>query len=225
MFSSVEATMVTRLSEAKRLLALAKAQEGTGGSEARALRGLVYVVLYGVMEHTVKAMAQIALQHIGQLKVRYADLNQPFFAVALDPTFTALAFVGADRKWLKRGEFLTTQISLNPCNPIDTLFDDQTMNVRIETLRMLFRCFCIPDPIVPDPRLEGLINDITSNRNDIAHGLLSPQSVGARRTTEEMERFVVDMERVLGHVLSCFAARFRELTFVAAAQRPNYAIP
>jgi hypothetical protein len=222
MFATVEGTVSTRLTEAKRMLALARTQEGYAASEARALRRLVYVVLYGVIEYAVKSAVQIALQRVGGLRVRYADLNQAFYAVALDPSFTALAFVGAERKWTKRSEFLTLQTSNEVCKPSDTLFDDQTMNVRFETVSTLFECFCISDPVVPNLRLKGLLNDIANNRNDVAHGSLSAQAVGARRTTEEMEKFVDDVETVVTHILACFEARLTQLTFVRVGQRISY---
>ncbi len=51
-------------------------------------------------------------------------------------------------------------------------------------------------PVVPESRLIGRIDELVENRNAIAHGRRTPEEVGGRYSTSEIEKRVDDIERI-----------------------------
>ena len=51
-------------------------------------------------------------------------------------------------------------------------------------------------PVVPEPRLVGRIEELVENRNAIAHGRRTPEEVGGRYSTAEIEKTADDIEKI-----------------------------
>jgi hypothetical protein len=171
MFTAVRELSASRFAEVRQLLSHIKSVEHarsdalTDPLEATILRGLFYVHLYGAFEYAVHLSVTALLEAISGTRVSYAHFAQLFHSVALDSRFEAAAFCGSDTKWAKRKELLNDQKSQSPCILDEAMLDDQLQNIRFRTLENLFECFCISDPVVPELRLRGYIDEIVDNRN------------------------------------------------------------
>lgn len=229
MFTAVRELSASRFAEVRRLLTHIKAIESaqpdtlTISSDATILRGLFYVHIYGAFEYTVHLSVAALLEAISGARVSYFHFEHLFHSVALDARFEAAAFCGSDTKWEKRKELLRDQRSELPCVLESAMLDDQSQNIRFRTLENLFECFCIDDPVVPELRLRGYVDQIADNRNRVAHGRDSATRVGASTTSSELERVLEAIVLVANHVIDSLDRHFVGRRFVAGIYRAQYA--
>jgi hypothetical protein len=225
MFASVSQATTLRFNEVRSLLAEIKRQESTppeADSETiLILRGLFFVHLYAAFEHSVTYAVQTLLQGISTVSVPYRQLEPLFHAVALDARFSAVADTGPRRKWSVRRELLHTQYSMTGCNVNDTVFHSDLQNIWFDTLNELFSSLCIGEPVLPDPRLRGYIDEVVNSRNAVAHGRESP-AIPGRKRSPELETRLNALATVALHIVLCFERYFANRTFVEAVHRPNF---
>jgi hypothetical protein len=222
-----------RLGEVQKLLAHIKKLEDTAEKEkdpvsaenATILRGLFFVHLYGAFENSIALSVQVLLQEITKVGVSYSHFEHLLHVVALDPDFRSVADAGWQSKWSKRRELLQKQLSHTSCALNDTLFHDQIENVWYATLSNIFEYLCIPVPAVPDNRMRGYIDEIVNNRNAVAHGRLSPQTVGRLTTSAELAKRLDAITEVINHVVTSFDSYLTNREFVAIPHRPHYVSP
>ena len=214
MYAALKATVAGRLSEARRIIALARSIESAADADARSLRGVVYVLLYGAVEYSVSNAVQTVLRFISESDASYSELRQSVYAIALDAHFTSLAFVGSEKKWAKRLELLEHQTSASICRIRDDLLTDQLQNVRISTLRSLFGALGLNGDVVSHPSFLGYINDIADRRNELAHGELSPADVGGRKTNDDVERALSAVDDTVSYLLDRFENYCRQREFI-----------
>jgi hypothetical protein len=73
----------------------------------------------------------------------------------------------------------------------DTLFPTDGSHYRVA---QLWTIFGITVPVVPESRLIARIDELVENRNAIAHGRRTPQEVGGRYSTSDIEKRIDDIE-------------------------------
>jgi hypothetical protein len=192
-------------------------------SDATILRGLFYVHIYGAFEYAVHLSVTALIEAISDTGVSYAHFEHLFHSIALDSRFESAAFCGAETKWVKRKDLLNEQRSESPCLLDGSMLDDQLQNIHFRTLENLFECFCIGEPVVPELRLRGYIDEIVNNRNRISHGRDSANRVGANSTSAELDRILEAIVLVANHIIDSFDRHFADRRFVAETHRGHYA--
>jgi len=77
-------------------------------------------------------------------------------------------------------------------------------NIRYRQLESIWKTFCLNDPIFHDGKFRGRLEDIVSNRNNIAHGNQSSAEVGARVTINDLSVRLNDVSSFCSHFISVF---------------------
>src|SRR5579864_3508112 len=157
-----------RLDEVRRLVALIEKLETSAATErdavsaesATTLRGLFYVLLYGVLEHSITLSVQVLLQEMTKTEVPFHQFEHMLHAVVLDNHFRGLADPALKQRWPKRRELLSQQVSRERCSLNDTVFSDQLQNLWSDTLHSIFEYLCMSRAAVPEDRMRGYIDEI-----------------------------------------------------------------
>jgi MAE_28990/MAE_18760-like HEPN len=230
MFESISKNVTTRIREVHRLLAHIHSLEQVGTADrdvvstenARTLRGLFFVNLYGAFEYAVTQSVQILLQEIGRLQLPYLEFEHLLHSVVLDGLFKAVADVNSDNTWAKRRDLLERQVSAESCRLDDTVFQMYLQNVRYNTLKTVFDCLCISTEPVPDIKIRGYIDLVVEKRNEVAHGRSSPQMVGASTTANDLQAALNAITEAINHILAAFENHLMTREFVATSHRHKY---
>jgi RiboL-PSP-HEPN len=226
MLTTLRAEVSARLSEVLSLIDLIRHLESAPPTpdprEAKILRGLFHVHLYGALEYTVNEGVQRFLQATNSLSIAPRHLEARFCSVALDPSFTSIRNVGEDKRWPARLKVIDLQTSPNP-QPINVdVFGLYLQNVWAEKLEVLFKCLNINEPVVPDHTFRLYIDELVERRNEVAHGRMSALGIGsARRSPDLLVRYNA-ISATCFYILDCFERHHQTRTLVIEAHRPEY---
>lgn len=190
--------------------------------EAISLRGLFYVHLYAAFEYAVTNAIQALLVQVSHLQVDLRHLEHLFHAVALDADFTSVGTVKGDKKWLRRRELLSRQLSTDKCAPNDSAFSMYLQNIWYATLEDVFLALCISGPVLPDPGLRGYIDEIVGKRNEVSHGRESAGHVGSGTRSPDLAIRLDAIIRVVDHIFASLEAHVVNREFITASHRPQY---
>ena len=218
-----------RLIEVRRIFGVIKQLEApdptTGDSiEAKILRGLFYVHLYGALEYSVNLGIQGIFAKISSSGVRYAELDHHFYALALDQNFSSLKDSSKGKKWLKRIEFLDRQKSEDKCLLNDTVFGLELQNISSAVLKNVFLCLSLPLPTLLDSRLGTYVNELVEKRNAVAHGRESPAQVGSNMRSPDLKTRLDAITEVIDGLFICFEQYLSNYQYVSAAYRSKYMV-
>jgi hypothetical protein len=226
MLAAVRAEVTLRLGEVFQLLEHIRQLEATpptpDPAEARILRGLFFVHLYAALEFTVNQGTQHFLQAVDALNVPPAHLEPSFFSVALDSSFSAFRNVGEDKRWAARLKLINQQSSAAAQTISGDLFGLYLQNIWIEKLDVLFRCFNIDQPVVPDPSYRLYVDELVDRRNGVAHGRFSALGIGGTRRSPELLIRYNAIAATCSHILDCLDQQHTSRGVVATAHRSSY---
>jgi len=221
-FISVSQSSTLRFNEVRALLTEIRSRETIPPAPeteiVSTLRGLFFVNLYGAFEFSITEAVQTLLQEITRACIPYSQFEPLFHAVALDGKFSAISDAGRKKKWKARRELLSQQVSATVCGLNDTAFHHDLQNIWFETLSMLFDALCIAEPVVPEARLRGYIDEVVDRRNAVAHGRESPALIGRIRSTE-LELRLDAISQTATHVILCFDKHLANRGFVTLTYR------
>lgn len=226
MLSGVRSEVSVRLAEVFQFLEhIRKIEEpppAPDATEAKILRGLFYVHIYSALEYTINHGVRTFLQASAAFNAPPQHLQARFLSVALDPSFSSLRDVSEERRWKARLDLLDLQSSGSPQAMSNDVFGLYLQNIWAKRLETVFACLDIDDPIVPDPRYRGYIDEVVDRRNAVAHGRESAADVGsARRSAELRDRFNA-ISATCSHILDCLDGQHTALGVIQPAHRSVY---
>jgi hypothetical protein len=192
------------------------------GQLATLLRGLFYVHLYGALEYAVSLSVQVLLQEMSKTAVPFSQYEHLLHVVALDSDFQAIKDSSWDAKFSKRSGLLKKQVSSTACVLNDSLFSDRLQNVWFSTLNDVFEYLQIPGSPVPEPGMQGYIDEIVENRNAVAHGRSSPTTIGRLHTSADLDVRLKAIREVIDHIIISFDGYLESREFIAHAYRSAY---
>ena len=197
MFQTARTEISARLLVNRQVLALVRTFERSKSLEAAACKGLAFVHLYGIYEYAVHSAVQALLAAIRADNLCPRDLHHNSLTLVLNPAFSSASSAGRSRAWKQRLELVASLESIIPLQSLDdTLFPSDGSNYRVAQLETIWSVFGITVPVVPEPRLVGRIEELVENRNAIAHGRRTPEEVGGRYSTAEIEKTADDIEKI-----------------------------
>ena len=206
MFAAVLGEALARLSTVKQRVRAIRGQELSTGGDAvsRSAKGLVFVENYAVYEYVVVRCVDAVTQTLNRRSLELGDLRPEILALVLDPEFMSIA-ENSRRVWQRRAGLMRRVRSRDVAQIRDGLFPSDGSHFRCEQLETVWTLFGVGEPVVPDRRLMGRIDEMVEHRNAIAHGRDAPESVGGRYSVDEIEARVDDIEIVCTHVVSTLA--------------------
>jgi hypothetical protein len=229
-FIQLAATTGDRFREIQRLFAHlealkieADAGDAVKGKVLASLKGFFFVHLYGYLESSVSQAVQIFLQEIAALNVSYAHCEQVFYSVVLDAEFkSATDKTSKNKKWTSRCDLLGRQLSIDACQPEDTIFADSLQSTGYKTLTEVFQTLSIAKLPVPNPSHIGLIDEVKERRHEVAHGRVAPEVVGGAFTIQELKVRMDSMEHVVRHILDVLEEHYLSRGFISAPHQLSY---
>lgn len=214
----ISSGITTRLREVQEVLGHLKQIEAAPGkpeaSEIKLLRGLFYVHLYGAFEYGVNRIVHAASQHINDQAIQHHRLVHSIGVIVLDAEFKAAGQSSAQNRWLKRLALIKRRNSSEIASIAEGVIDFQ--NVWLKTIEEIFQVFGINQPAVYDITKSGYLLELTDTRNKIAHGRESPQEIGSKRRSSELQVLYDVISRQLFYILDCFTDYLAAETYIKA---------
>ena len=191
-----------RIMEGKRFLATASSRTTEHRDESATCRGLLFVQLYGIYEYSVRTAVQGGLEAIRRDGLSCTDVRRSLLSLVLDRQWKSASTSGRERVWETRCDLIYRMTSASPLLDLDnTLFPSDGSHYRVRQLYSIWMLFGISSPIVPEPRLQGRIEEIVDSRNAISHGRQTAYEVGQRHSHSDMEHRINDIETIVSHVI------------------------
>jgi hypothetical protein len=175
-----------------------------GDDATRAVRGHIYVTLFGMYERCVSDCVYTAVYIANNLAIPVADLKQGFRLLALLPQFQGYRDCTMERSWPRGIQILETSGS-SDAGILHAVFPADGSFMKPSQLELIWELFDLAGDPWPDPRLKGRIFEVVEARNDIAHGLQAASTRGAQLSNLEMLDRIDDFEGLCAHLLGEFS--------------------
>ena len=166
-------------------------------------KGLIYVQLYGVIEYTINSTVAKTIDIINGDFVNIQDLKPFIWGMAFAPQFDS--FNNANRKkWDKRVDLFQKYVNNNFANISNDIMPTNGQNFNADQLNSIWNNFNITEPIFHDITFRGRLQEIVSNRINIAHGNNSAAEVGSRVTATDLYLRITEVSNFCSYFISVF---------------------
>ncbi len=214
---SIEKDSDIRIREVSFFLKAIKRLENESGYspiEIKAMKGLFFVHLYGVLEFTIVNSVTFLLQKIREDKYNIHQFKPTMLSIVLDSECKSLASSGVKKKWERRWTLFEKIFSSEEATINDTVIPADGMNFKYPQLESIKKALCIGDPIIPEKRLIGKLEELAENRNAIAHGRESPVAIGSRYTVRDLGKRLNDIDLLRSHIITVFKSHYSKKSFL-----------
>lgn len=167
------------------------------------LKGLIFVQLYGVIEFTINSTIANTIDIINGDLVPLLDLKPFVWGMALNPHLDSLSHANR-KKWNKRIELFQKFVDNNEAYIGTDIIPTNGENYNLPQLKSIWETFCITEPIFNDITFRGRLQEIVTNRINIAHGNYSAAEVGSRVTSIDLYHRIRDVSGFCSYFISVF---------------------
>ncbi|MFC1583488.1 MAE_28990/MAE_18760 family HEPN-like nuclease [Candidatus Neomarinimicrobiota bacterium] len=213
-FSHIKSIISKRIFEARALLKTC-ASDDVDNSAKRAIRGHIYVTLYGMYECTVAHCVATAVDIANNHNIAHVSLKNGIHLFALQPHLNSYRDIGKDKTWA-RGLLLLEWVHSTDSANMENVFPSDGSFMRPSQLRLIWELFDLSGDPWPYPKLIGRIHELVESRNHIAHGTEAAGQRGGMISDGDMNDRINDIEALCIHIVETFSA---ELTSIAAFER------
>lgn len=215
MFGVISSELASRLTNVREFVAVQDVPSLTPAQSA-SCRGLAFVNLYAVYEYAVCAAVQATLSSLRKDPLAIKQLRRELLTLVLEPHWQSAGTSGRERLWDARLSLVGQLSSAEPVSTLpDDLFPSDGSHYRVRQLRTIWRIFGISNPVVPDPRYQGRIEELVENRNAISHGRRTAEDVGRRYSKTDIEQRVTDTAAICNYLLATMQAHYLSGALVA----------
>jgi hypothetical protein len=166
-------------------------------------KGLVYVQLYGIIEHTLSQSVTRTIDCINESHTLINDIKPAILSLALDARLEALIQVNT-KKWDKR-HLVFSEFTNNPKVDIpDHLLPTDGKNITDKQLQSIWNTFSIDNDLFHDVTFRGRLQDIVTNRINIAHGNSTASEVGSSITIDDLRTRLDDVSTFCTYLVGVF---------------------
>ena len=209
-YSPVSGMVSRRAFEAQELRRACTAT-GVGTDAGRAIRGLIYVTLYGMYERSVADCVSTAISLANTHAISTASLKYGFTLFALRPDFDSFRAISHEKTW-QRGLALLQKVGSADAAHLECIFPADGSFMRPSQLKLIWELFGLSGDPWPTPRLIGRINELVAARNHIAHGSQSAGERGGMVSDSDMDDRIRDVESLCLHIVGCFGTQLKAAT-------------
>lgn len=169
------------------------------GREARAM---AYVGGSAALEAFVSAVLDAVVSEVVASDCTLDQLRLSMFALVCDPELEGLRTRRRLTVWEQRSSMFE-RVSDQSSYFVDTVarpLDGRTL--RAAHFETIWRVFGFSGAALPGGIHVGALEDLATNRNAVAHGEVDPQTVGRRKTFDDVLRMLQRVEEVGVHLHS-----------------------
>lgn len=213
MFEAARREVRERTLGSRRLLSSVQILGTSRPLEVAAYKGLILVQLYGVYEYAVQSAVRATLSAISSDRPCAQDLHRAALTLILNSPFLSVVDSGRRTMWQKRLSLVASLESPAPLAPFDdTIFPSDGSQYRVKQLQTIWSIFgldALGVPVVPEARVLGRIEELVENRNAISHGRRTPEEVGGRYSTAEIEGQITDIEKLALYIITAMEDHYK----------------
>lgn len=177
---------------------------------ARTGKGLICVQLYAIYEYSLVKVIQEGIAALNAFAIPLKEIRHECLALALDAECKSLADVGPKKVWENRLALFSSARGATVSVISDSMFPFDGSHMRAAQLRTIWTLFGISEPIVPESKMMGWIDEMVEHRNAVAHGRETPEVVGGRYTIGELKRRVADTEQLCLYIVDTIERHFSD---------------
>lgn len=166
------------------------------GDPSLTAKGLVFVQIYAIHEHTVKSVVQIASAEIAAHGHTYADLRPSLLALFLEPELESMSASGPKRRWERRLALFERAVSTQRVSPSSIPLPSDESHFRHPQLSLILKVLGVKRKLTVRKRHLYYIDEIVNHRNSIAHGGETAGDIGRRYSRQEIWRSIRRMRSI-----------------------------
>ena len=198
----IKQEVLRRLATVKSTVHLVKELEGNGQFlESKELKGLLFIQMYAVYEYCVKRGFSSVVDEFNSRNLTIAQISDNVLPLVLNSYFVSIMRGSIQKTWDRRLDLFARRWSTATA-AIEEVFPKDGSQFRYSQLVLLWKMLGISSPSLPEARLRGILEEIVSNRNEVAHGESSPDDVGGRYSYADLESRLRDVELICTYYLS-----------------------
>jgi hypothetical protein len=168
-------------------------------------KGLVFVQLYAVHEFTVRSAVRAGINCLNAMAKPPRQIKVPLLSIAVDDKLKSVSDCHETiNHWPSRMKLFERLAGDDPVQANDSLMPGAGHHYKCNHLEEVWAVFGIGDPIVPEPRFRGLVDELANHRNAITHGRMTAHEVGRNYSSSDIARKISDTKAMCLHVLQVF---------------------
>lgn len=226
-YSSIKTEVGSRFLEVNNLLSSIKSAEESvlppmlPPIEHKIIKGLFYVLLYASIEFTFSKLTTHTLTIIKGKNVKYADLNNKFYTVALASNLQTIRDC-TSKAFLEKSSDLFLYIESADVSSFSETFINQYLkNIWGKSFNQLTKTIGLNTfPITP--RESTIFDEIVENRNIVAHGRDFAQSIGSSPNYTDLKAKCDIVIDVLNRYIDHFQNYYINKEFIKSHVRAIY---
>lgn len=191
--------------------------------EAKILNGLYYVQLYSALERTVNEVAQRTLSSISAVSIQNNHVQSSFCVVSLFAEMMSLRDSRNRNLVVKATDMFSRQTNRDAARINETCLSQFLQNIWMKTIDELFDAFGI-QRLNLSPRIRTTVDEITENRNKIAHGRENASIIGERHRSPVLREKTDQVEALLYSIIDTFENFYIRKGFIKPVVRNKYLI-
>jgi hypothetical protein len=149
-------------------------------------RGMVWVQLYAIWEYTIIHAVREAILQARTHEHTVRSLKPEVLSIVLDNRIKSALDSRDKTVWANRIALFVEACCDQIAKWDENVFPTDGSHFRKEQVQTIWAVFGISEPIVPNQRHLGLIDNMVDFRNEIAHGRETPESIGSRFSADDM---------------------------------------
>ena len=157
------------------------------GELGQTAKGLVFVQIYAVYEHTVKNITRLAIAEIVAHGHLYSDLSAPLLAIFLDAQLKAIRDCSESRAWETRLDLLEKSLSPTPITAVATIPHDGS-HFKHTQANIILKSLGIKRKLTVRRHQPYRIDEVVTHRNSVAHGEETARDIGKRYSRPDIWR-------------------------------------
>lgn len=168
---------------------------GTTNNISREVRGLVILLLFASYENLLTSLCRGLLEKAATLRVGNRRLRTGFRQFAVHNILMSIANSTEKKIWKESGRQLLDRAFDSRSCTIDTnVFPADGSFMKRSQVSLFFDIFELGEPGLVLKEIWGRLDAIVVQRNNIAHGKMTPEEVGRQYTSAEVRTLVDDWE-------------------------------
>ena len=161
-----------------------------GTSVARQTRGLSLVLLYGAYENLLTSLSRSILETAVKLRVGNKRLRPGLQLVAAYPKLRSVSDSKSSALWKRGADVIELLSSGRECTIEPNVFPNDGSNFKKPQVQTFCNVYGLPNPAPILQEVWIQLEVVVTERNEIAHGQLTPEEVGRRYSADDMDKLV-----------------------------------